>query len=396
MRIVQLSKDYSANGGVGSYLLHLSSSLQAIGHEVFVIHGDPSVSQTPSHISGQFYIKGFYQIGSRCNNKNSISQAIEILGAVNPDIVHVQAHNNFLLEMEIRQRFSTVKTLHVHDFCPSGNKFHHATGKVCQHPTGSLCVVRMGYKRCLLSKRPWVIWSQYRHCVEANRNNAHYTKIIVGSEYMKHQAVASGYPIDRIEVLPYFTGLPEIFTASNNGEKKILYVGRVVREKGLDRLLAAFSLVRIPSRLIVNGDGMDLWRAKKIAHRLGLDDRTEFSGWIDREKLSQYYQKASIVVVPSVWPEPFGLVGIEAMSYGKPVVAFNVGGIPEWLEDGVTGFLIQPYNVKEMAERIDYLLENPDVAREMGMQGRKRVEAEFSKEKHIARLLEIYHEVIDG
>lgn len=396
MRIVQLTKECIANGGIGTYLVHLCSAIGKAGHELILIHSDPNLSTLLSGVSRRFCVEGFDIYGTENDNRRSASQVIEILKTINPDIVHVHENNNFLLEAEIQRLFPAIKTLHIHDYCPSRIKFHYALRKVCQHPTGPLCLLRMGYKRCLLSKRPSVIWWHYQRCVAANKNNDHYLNLIVGSKYLQQQAVASGYAMDRIEVLSCFTELPEIFTASNNGEKIILYVGRVVREKGLDHLLSAFSLVRIPSRLIVGGDGMDLWRAKKIAHRLGLDDRTEFSGWIDREKLSQYYQKASIVVVPSIWPEPFGMVGIEAMSYGKPVVAFNVGGIPDWLEDGVTGFLIKPYDVKGMAEKISYLLENPGTAEEMGMRGRKRVEQEFSKEKHITRLLEIYTKAIDG
>jgi glycosyltransferase involved in cell wall biosynthesis len=90
------------------------------------------------------------------------------------------------------------------------------------------------------------------------------------------------------------------------------------------------------------------------------------------------------------------MVGIEAMSYGRPVVAFNVGGIPEWLEDGATGFLVRPHDTRELASKITYLLEKPFVAREMGRKGRERVRAKFSKEKHVADLLRAYGEIRDG
>jgi glycosyltransferase involved in cell wall biosynthesis len=90
------------------------------------------------------------------------------------------------------------------------------------------------------------------------------------------------------------------------------------------------------------------------------------------------------------------MVGIEAMSFSKPVVAFNVGGIPDWLEDGVTGFLVKPYDVGEMAEKIGYLLEHLEVAEEMGSKGRKRVEQDFNKDKHVSSLLQIYKEVLEN
>lgn len=396
LRIAQISKEYSTNGGVGTYLLNLCPALEAAGHKVIVIHADPNASLATSDASGQFFVEGFDRFVAENNGRGSASSVVKILEALKPDIVHIQSNNNFLLEHQIHLRFPTIKTLHVYDFCPSGNKFHHALGKVCHHPTGPLCLPRMGYKRCLLSKRPSVIWWHYRRCVEANRNNAKYPKLIVASEYVKQQAVASRYPPTQIEALPYFTELPELSTAADNGKNSILFVGRVVREKGLDRLLSAVSLVRTSWCLIVDGDGMDLGRTKSIAHSLGLSGQIEFAGWADRERHLRFYREASVVVVPSIWPEPFGLVGIEAMSYGKPVVAFKIGGIPEWLEDGVTGFLITPYDVKQMADKISYLLEHPDLAHRMGMKGRTKVEQEFNMKKHITRLLEIYREVSDG
>ena len=402
-KVVQLSKELSASGGVGTYLLHLCTALENAGQEVIVIHADPRSLASPSGVSHQFYVEKFDEFEGEHNGRTRTSRVMEILETVKPDIVHIQGNNNFLLEDEIRRRYPAVKSLHVYDFCPSGNKFHHALEKVCRHPTGPLCIPRMVYKRCLLTKRPSVIWWHYRRCVEANRNNANYRKLIVASEFVKRQAVATGYPAGQIEVVPYFTPLPERWPSACEGERghpglvggTVLFVGRVVREKGLDHLLSAFSQVRTSWRLLVAGDGPDLGRAKRLARRLRLDSRIEFAGWADRELLSRFYREASLVVLPSIWPEPFGLVGIEAMSYEKPVVAFKVGGIPEWLQDGVTGFLISPFDVREMAERINYLLEHPEVAQKMGMKGRARVEREFSEEKHMTRLLNIYEAVRD-
>ena len=394
MKIAMISKVWSTNGGVGSYLLNLSSAFKSLGHEVLAIHSDErAIPGSP--LACQFYVDGFGEFGDEETQEKYANRVMALIESFNPDIVHTHANDNFKLDFKIRDSFPAVKSLHVYDFCPSGNKFHHISGNICKHPTSALCVLRMCYKRCFLSKRPWVIWWYYRRCVEANRNNTCYTKLIVGSEYVKNQAMASGYPASQIEVLYYFTELPALPAPVNNSEKMILFVGRVVREKGLSYLLSILSLVQTPWRLVVDGDGPDLGRAQRLAAKMGLEDQIEFVGWAPREKHLAYYRQASVVVVPSVWPEPFGMVGIEAMSYGKPVVAFRVGGIPEWLEDGVTGFLIKPYDVKEMAEKVSYLIEHPGIANEMGMRGRKRVEQEFNQEKHISTLLEIYRDVID-
>lgn len=155
-------------------------------------------------------------------------------------------------------------------------------------------------------------------------------------------------------------------------------------------LLRALSAVQSPFRLVVAGVGPDLGRNRELTAKLGLQHRVNFVGWVNPEQRSAYYRQASIVVVPSIWPEPFGLVGIEAMSYAKPVVAFKVGGIPEWLEDGQTGFLIPPYKLTRLTERIDFLLRNPDAAKQMGHKGRQRVEGRFSPSHYAAELEKIY------
>ena len=94
-----------------------------------------------------------------------------------------------------------------------------------------------------------------------------------------------------------------------------------------------------------------------------------------------------MVVVPSTWPEPFGMVGIEAMAYGKPVIAFDVGGISEWLKDGETGFLVKLRDEVALAETLNLLLGDHSLAIRMGSKGREAVEKRFTPETHVDELL---------
>lgn len=395
MKIVQISKECSSNGGVGTYVCNLLSALESSGHDVSIIHADLNADCSLKR-TRQFYIKNFDHYGSRKQCEQSASLVMKILKSIQPDIVHIQGCNNFYLESEIRKEFHAIKTLHTYDFCPSGNKFHHASQKVCVHPTGSLCVPRMIFKRCLLSKRPNVIWQHYRRAVEANKNNSEYKKLIVASEYVKMQAIASGYPADQIDVIPYYTNLPSINSEFTGSENKILFVGRIVPEKGLRKLLLAFSQLQTSSQLIIAGDGAGLSKIKTFSRKLGIENRVCFSGWAEANQKEELYRSASVVVIPSGWPEPFGIVGIEAMSYAKPVVAFQTGGISEWLDDGKTGFLIAPHDVSEMSKKIDLLLQQKNLATEMGTAARVKVEGNFSEASHLRRILEAYESVIDS
>jgi glycosyltransferase involved in cell wall biosynthesis len=102
-----------------------------------------------------------------------------------------------------------------------------------------------------------------------------------------------------------------------------------------------------------------------------------------------------MVVIPSLIPEAFGLVGIEAMTFGKPVVAFDSGGIREWLIDGETGFLVKRGDIRGLGDRISQLLKEESLAREMGKKGKERVEKFYRKDIHLKKLLAIYEEVIN-
>jgi glycosyltransferase involved in cell wall biosynthesis len=422
LRIVQLSQESSVNGGVGAYVARLSNALIAAGHEVIHVHADPTpatpvspsptarlprlqetratdgLANDPSARAGllQFAVPHFAEFAGASECRARADRVLEILHCVEPDVVYIQSNNNFLLEEEVRQRYPAIKFLHVYDFCPSGNKYHYLSGHACQHSTGPLCILRMGYKRCLLTKRPSVILNHYRRCVDANLNNAAFSRLLVASQYVKEQAIGSGYSEDALEVVPYFVKPADPSAIGPGDGKTILFVGRVAPEKGLQLLLRALARMPEKSRLVVAGAGGDLDQCKRFASRMGLTHRTEFLGWVDTGGLPALYSNAAVVAVPSVWPEPFGIVGIEAMSHGKPVVAFRVGGIPEWLEHGVTGFAVPPRDVGEMARRLTYLLDHPDIAHEMGQQGRRSADENFNPERHVAQLVDIFREVMNA
>jgi glycosyltransferase involved in cell wall biosynthesis len=175
----------------------------------------------------------------------------------------------------------------------------------------------------------------------------------------------------------------------------IISVGRVVREKGMDYLLQAFASLKQKAKIVIIGDGPSLNELKSLAQRLGILPNVSFPGWLPTHELKSYYRKCSMVVVPSTWPEPFGMVGIEAMSYGKPVLAFDVGGISEWLKHEETGFLVKPKDTVALAERMSFLLERPGLARSIGNKGREAVAVRFVPSAHVDQLLSVFHQAID-
>ena len=178
--------------------------------------------------------------------------------------------------------------------------------------------------------------------------------------------------------------------------KKILYVGRLSKEKGVEYLLKAMPLIikEIPTvHLDIVGDGDEKHRLEILTKELNLEKSVAFIGSISHSEVEKYYKKANIVIVTSIWPEPFGLIGPEAMSVGRPVIGTKVGGIPEWLEDGKTGYLVEPGDPKQISEKVIKLFKNQKLLKMMGERAHIRVE-KFSIEEYVKNLERLYEKIL--
>jgi glycosyltransferase involved in cell wall biosynthesis len=131
-----------------------------------------------------------------------------------------------------------------------------------------------------------------------------------------------------------------------------------------------------------------------LARRLGLTGRVDFKGFVVPSELESFYEEASLAVVSSVWPEPFGAVGLEAMRHGLPVVAFAAGGTGEWLRDGDNGFLVPWMDRAQFAMRIEQLLYDKTLARQLGERGRQLLRDKFDFDRYISGLEEMFSRVI--
>jgi glycosyltransferase involved in cell wall biosynthesis len=128
---------------------------------------------------------------------------------------------------------------------------------------------------------------------------------------------------------------------------------------------------------------------------LGLARAASFLPQVERERLPELFRSLSVVVVPSTWVEPGGLVVLEAMASGVPVVATQQGGPAEVISDGLDGFLVSSADPSEMAGRIDLLIRDRELRTRMGAAGRSRVAAAYSRNSHLERITALYDEVID-
>ncbi len=209
-----------------------------------------------------------------------------------------------------------------------------------------------------------------------------------------------GVDSDRIRIIPNGVDLSEFENLAvrrgAEGEVTVLFVGRCYsRQKGLEYLVRAVE--HLPSRQkvhlkIVGEDWGGVTGLRALARALGIEDQITFTGPLPRADVIRAYGSADIFVLPSLF-EPFGIVLLEAMAAGLPIVASRVGGIPEVVQDGATGLLVRPGDSRVLAEAIGRLISDPSLRSQMGEAGRLRAAA-FSWERLVPRILKVYDEAI--
>ena len=184
--------------------------------------------------------------------------------------------------------------------------------------------------------------------------------------------------------------VPEkIRNLKKNGSPLILYVGKVSKGKGVDVLFKAHKklIKKIPNaQLVICGNfTKEDWN---YSH-----SNTNLLGFVSQEMLAALYSFCDLVVLPSTWPEPLGWSTIDAGRYKKPIVATCVGGIPEAIKDGKSGFLVKKLDTDGIAKAISYLINNPIEAKNMGLSAHKYIFEKFSKKAVIKQLDNLYNEL---
>jgi glycosyltransferase involved in cell wall biosynthesis len=257
----------------------------------------------------------------------------------------------------------------VHDhalYCMRGYKYNYFTRAICTRAFSPFCVFP-----CLASLGrndagglP-VKWVSYWHKKQEIALNKRCQRIIVYSNYCKQELVRNGFDADKIEICVPILPSTES-SASFSQRNLILFAGQLIRGKGVDVLLRALAKVRTHYECAIFGDGSHRGACERLAAKLGIGQRVTFHGYVLPAALIEFYREASLFVMGSLWPEPFGMAGPEAMRYGLPVVAFDAGGIREWLTDGENGYLIAWKNIDLFAARLEQLLRDKALARRLG------------------------------
>jgi len=213
------------------------------------------------------------------------------------------------------------------------------------------------------------------------------TLYIAPTEFHRQELSAAGYAGERIVVIPNMIDHEGIEERTTLGDF-VGFSGRVSPEKGVSTLVqAARQCPHIPFKAA--GDH------KRMPDLLSqAPSNFEFLGNLDPKRLAKFYQSVRISILPSTWYEGFPIALLEAMLRGIPVICSRIGGLPEIVEDGVTGLLFEPGNSRELAEKIQYLWNRPELCHKLGNAAREKALREYSPDRYYERLIIAYEKAI--
>ena len=406
MEILLINKFFYLKGGVETVFFQERDFLKNTGHKVidFSMHHPENF---PSEYTDYFVSNVNYHVGSKgdkinfleksriaidfVHNREAVKKLLALIKKEKPVIAHL--HNVYhqitpsIITVLKNAGIKVVLTLHDYKLiCPTylminnknaicnkcqGKYFIQATINRCQE--GSLL------KSLLLSAEGY--WHRWANSYEK-------VDLILSPSKFLADLVAK-YRIDtgRIKVLHNGIDINKYKLSEEDGGYAICF-GRISREKGVETLLQAHRLLLNKFYLKIVGTGPLM---EELEQRYS---GVEFTGYKAGEELKELIKRASFVVVPSEVYENCSMSVLESMALGKPVIGSKIGGIPEQIEDGKTGFLFEMGNADELAEKMMVLASDKELRKEMGRAARGKLERKYALDAHCKKLIEIYEELL--
>ncbi|HEX3462855.1 MAG TPA: glycosyltransferase family 4 protein [Candidatus Elarobacter sp.] len=381
MRILVAAERLGRAGGMERYLEIVLPALVARGAVVHVLAR--TIDAIPHGVTAETVVWADEHDAPGTVARAAAERALR---AFAPDVA--VAHN--VMDAGIAEALRAAPRLvyHLHDhrpFCPNGDRVFPRSGRICALPLGRPCAVHSLTDGCAYGPRRRTLTLIHRR--ERLRDAiAAAETTIVASHYMAERALHNGIPADRVAEIP----LPLADDAyaervTPSGSRTVVFAGRVVPQKGLESLVRAVAALEPRARPLVRalGDGPALAAARAEAARLGVS--LDAPGAVAESAVRAAVDDAALVVIPSLWAEPFGYVGIEAFARGRSVAAYDAGGMRTWLDDGGNGVAVARGDERALGAAIGELLD--DAARRHALEARARHDAERFRLRPIADAL---------
>ena len=233
-------------------------------------------------------------------------------------------------------------------------------------------------------------------------NRLQMNHLISSSSELKKDYANRGFKEDSVTVIPHGVDIDKFSFEKKEikGNLKLLYVGQLWEAKGVHILLKAIGFLKkenIDVRLIVIGSGKPNYInfLRKSCEEMKIVDKVQFIKRMERKKLVRHYQENHVLVFPSIWREPFGIVLLESMATGTPGIASRQGGPLDIILDGETGYFFEPKNAKDLVNKIMILERDRKLISLLGKNARKSVEERFNIKSIVEETEAYYRKVIE-
>jgi glycosyltransferase involved in cell wall biosynthesis len=388
MKILYVHERFGSLAGAEANVLITASELKARGHGTGILHGSRTGRGEPAW---EATFEHRFELAAGRALRGRVREAMTRFA---PDLVYVHKMADLeVLEELLAAGLPLIRMVHDHDiYCMRSYRYSYFSRKICTRPVSLYCIAPCG--AFLTRDREGSLplkYVSYRAKKREVSLNQRFDRMFVVTQYMKDELILNGFDPARIEIVPPIPRMGDASLRSNfSARNRIVYTGQIIRGKGVDVLLRALALVKEHFECVILGDGGQRAECELLARKLGLEDRVEFKGFVPQDQLKEFYRECSVVAISSVWPEPIATVGLEVMRYGLPVVAFDAGGIKDWLTDGYNGFLVPWMDTAAFARRLEELLRNKELARTMGERGLARASERYNFEDYIGRLESLF------
>lgn len=384
MRIAVVSHTLARLGGTETYLQEVVPALGARGHDVACAFEERPASAEPMALSPDV-------------PRWRLPSELELLRAWRPDVLYVHGLRSPRLEAALLDVAPAVLFAHsYYGTCISGSKTWSVPRPTpCARRFGAGCLLHFYPHRCG-GLGPGGLVRGYRVQAARLAMLPRYRRVAVFSGHMRAEYERHGLG-DRVLVLPAAAPtLPAVRAERPRDEWRLLYLGRLEPLKGIDVLVDALSCLdgRLdrPVSLAIAGQGsLRAHVERRVAALAAAGRKVAYVGWADASARARLLAESHLLVVPSLWPEPFGLVGLEAGRAGVPAVGFERGGIGEWLHDGVTGVLARDATPRALADAVTSCLASADRWERLAAGARRHALAS-TMERHVAALERVLEE----
>ncbi len=376
--VMLVTPRWTRNGGVATHVMASANALAEHGVDVHVLAARIETDEVPAGVT-------VHRAPLLYKPEHSPADRLGEAGALRPSVFHLHQFDDPAVLALMQTSAPVVVSCHGYTGCTS-TVHYFRPGHECERPHGPGCVPNLIFRGCAHTRDPRSLPAAYRNATLGVDALARADLAIAYSSTIDRHLAANG--IARRAIVPLFATMAPATVAEDRARRRVVFAGRVVTPKGVGVLIRAAR--EVEAEFVVCGDGWQLEAMRKLARRLGVDDRVRFTGWLGPSELAGELAAASVVAMPSLWPEPFGLVGIEAHAAGRPVVASATGGVRDWLQDGVSGMLVAPGDPRALAGALSELLADPARQQAMGEAGKEHAAQRFTPARHVAALVESY------